>query len=198
MTPGDEGCGPWIRKCRGHRRPSASEPVSSGGIRRNGGITIKWYRYPFRPFIHANDTVVRGYEGGENAATGAIELECDVCARATANQINSQNADRIRCKVLAKGQMGLQRRRGRGFCTKRRLVIPDIWRMPERYGVILEWSRTDGVLLAGRGRQSANRRYYGGAVNDLCRYAEPFRDTRTRVHARYRRGAWIPHAWIYA
>src|SRR5678809_206784 len=55
-----------------------------------------------------NTRSFEGYEGVEFVNNSELlELECDVLVpAATENQINSQNADKIKCKVLAEGANG--------------------------------------------------------------------------------------------
>src|SRR5678809_830264 len=70
-----------------------------------------------------------GYEGVEFVANHELlELECDVLVpAATENQINSQNADRIKCKVLAEGANGPTTAAADEILHKKGVfVIPDI------------------------------------------------------------------------
>jgi glutamate dehydrogenase (NAD(P)+) len=75
----------------------------SGGIYNKNGINIP----EALGYLHENKT----FEGYENADTigntELLELECDVLAPcATENQITSENAGRIKCKILAEGANG--------------------------------------------------------------------------------------------
>jgi glutamate dehydrogenase (NAD(P)+) len=75
----------------------------SGGIYNKNGINIP----EALGYLQENKT----FEGYENADTigntELLELECDVLAPcATENQITSENAGRIRCKILAEGANG--------------------------------------------------------------------------------------------
>src|SRR4029450_10746154 len=74
-----------------------------GGIYNQNGIDIPKalsYLYATRSF--------EGYEGVETVSNQELlELPCDVLIpAATENQITSQNADRLKCKVLAEGANG--------------------------------------------------------------------------------------------
>jgi glutamate dehydrogenase (NAD(P)+) len=75
----------------------------SGGIYNKNGINIP----EALAYLQENKT----FEGYENADTigntELLELECDVLAPcATENQITSENAGRIKCKILAEGANG--------------------------------------------------------------------------------------------
>lgn len=75
----------------------------SGGIYNKNGINIP----EALAYLQENKT----FEGYENADTVGnselLELECDVLAPcATENQITSENAGRIKCKILAEGANG--------------------------------------------------------------------------------------------
>ena len=75
-----------------------------GGIYNPDGIDI--------PAALKHLQATRSFEGfpgrGERVTNSELlELECDVLVpAATENQITSQNADRIKCKVLAEGANG--------------------------------------------------------------------------------------------
>ncbi len=74
-----------------------------GGIHNPDGLDIP----NVLDFLQKNRTL-EGYPGAEQVSNkDLLEIECDVLAPcATENQITSENANRIRCKILAEGANG--------------------------------------------------------------------------------------------
>ena len=67
-----------------------------GGIYNSNGLDIP----KVLSFLQANKTL-EGYEGADQVSNkDLLEIECDVLAPcATENQITSENAHRIKCKI---------------------------------------------------------------------------------------------------
>jgi len=79
-------------------------------------------------YLKANKTV-EGYPEAEHIPTNELlELDCDILMpAATENQITSQNADRIRCRILAEGANGPTTADADEIVSAKRIfVIPDI------------------------------------------------------------------------
>ena len=95
-----------------------------GGICNRNGLDI--------PAVLAylkNNKTLEGYPDAEPVDNKALlEIECDVLAPcATENQITSENADRIRCKILAEGANGpTTPKADKILHDKGIFVIPDI------------------------------------------------------------------------
>ena len=129
-----------------------------------------------------------GYEGVETVTNQELlELECDVLVpAATENQINSRNADKIKCKVLAEGANGPttakadQILHGNGI-----FVIPDI--LANAGGVTVSYFEWVQDRMGYFWREDVvNQRLQDTMVasfNDLCRYADLHSvDTRTAAY----------------
>ena len=129
-----------------------------------------------------------GYEGVEFVNNQELlELECDVLVpAATENQINSQNADRIKCKVLAEGANGPTTAAADEILhAKGIFVIPDI--LANAGGVTVSYFEWVQDRMGYFWREDVvNERLQDKMVasfNDLCRYAEAHRvDTRTAAY----------------
>ena len=116
-----------------------------------------------------------------------LELECDVLAPcATENQITSENADRIKCKILAEGANGPTTAAADEILHNKGIfVIPDI--LANAGGVTVsyfEWVQ-DRMGYFWK-EQVVNERLQDVMVasfNDLVRYAEAHNvDTRTAAY----------------
>lgn len=129
-----------------------------------------------------------GYEGVEIVSNQELlELDCDVLVpAATENQITSQNADRIKCKVLAEGANGPTTAAADEVLHKKGVfVIPDI--LANAGGVTVsyfEWVQDRmGYFWP---EDVVNQRLQDTMVasfNDLCRYADSHSvDTRTAAY----------------
>ena len=74
-----------------------------GGIHNANGLDIP----EVLTYLQANKTLEGYKEADQVANSELLEIECDVLAPcATENQITSENADRIKCKILAEGANG--------------------------------------------------------------------------------------------
>jgi glutamate dehydrogenase (NAD(P)+) len=79
-------------------------------------------------YLRANKTV-EGYTAAEHIGTAdLLELECEILMpAATENQITTQNADRIRCRILAEGANGPTTADADEIVSAKSIfVIPDI------------------------------------------------------------------------
>jgi glutamate dehydrogenase (NAD(P)+) len=129
-----------------------------------------------------------GYEGVEFVSNQELlELECDVLVpAATENQINSQNADRIKCKVLAEGANGPTTAAADEILHRKGVfVIPDI--LANAGGVTVSYFEWVQDRMGYFWREDVvNERLQDKMVasfNDLCRYAELHSvDTRTAAY----------------
>ena len=129
-----------------------------------------------------------GYEGVDSVTnTELLELECDVLVpAATENQITSQNADRIRCKVLAEGANGPTTAAADQILHEKGVfVIPDI--LANAGGVTVSYFEWVQDRMGYFWREDVvNQRLEDTMVasfNDLCRYANAHAvDTRTAAY----------------
>ena len=129
-----------------------------------------------------------GYEGVEFVNNQELlELECDVLVpAATENQITSQNADKLMCKVLAEGANGPTTAAADEILHQKGIfVIPDI--LANAGGVTVSYFEWVQDRMGYFWREDVvNDRLQDKMVasfNDLCRYAEAHRvDTRTAAY----------------
>lgn len=129
-----------------------------------------------------------GYEGVETVSNSELlELECDVLVpAATENQITSQNADRIKCKVLAEGANGPTTAAADEVLHEKGVfVIPDI--LANAGGVTVSYFEWVQDRMGYFWREDVvNQRLADTMVasfNDLCRYADAHSvDTRTAAY----------------
>ncbi|HET6862992.1 MAG TPA: Glu/Leu/Phe/Val dehydrogenase [Pyrinomonadaceae bacterium] len=129
-----------------------------------------------------------GYKGVEFVANHELlELECDVLVpAATENQITSQNADKIKCKVLAEGANGPTTAAADEILHKKGVfVIPDI--LANAGGVTVSYFEWVQDRMGYFWREDVvNERLQDKMVasfNDLCRYADAHSvDTRTAAY----------------
>ncbi len=129
-----------------------------------------------------------GYEGVDFVNNQELlELECDVLVpAATENQINSQNADRIKCKVLAEGANGPTTAGADEILHRKGIfVIPDI--LANAGGVTVSYFEWVQDRMGYFWREDVvNERLQDKMVasfNDLCRYADAHHvDTRTAAY----------------
>jgi glutamate dehydrogenase (NAD(P)+) len=154
-----------------------------GGIYNPNGIDIH------EALTHLQTT--RSFEdfpGVERVSNSALlELECDVLVpAATENQITSQNADRIKCKVLAEGANGpTTANADKILHDKGIFVIPDI--LANAGGVTVSYFEWVQDRMGYFWREDVvNERLQDKMVasfNDLCRYADAHQvDTRTAAY----------------
>ncbi len=154
-----------------------------GGIYNAGGINIP----DALEYLQATRSF-EGYPGVEFVANQELlELECDVLVpAATENQINSQNADRIKCKVLAEGANGPTTAAADQILHQKGIfVIPDI--LANAGGVTVSYFEWVQDRMGYFWREDVvNERLQDKMVasfNDLCRYADSHAvDTRTAAY----------------
>ncbi|HEX8247272.1 MAG TPA: Glu/Leu/Phe/Val dehydrogenase [Pyrinomonadaceae bacterium] len=155
----------------------------AGGIYNAKGINIP------EALNYLNTTKsFEGYGGAEQVGNAELlEIECDVLAPcATENQITSQNADRINCKILAEGANGpTTPKADKILHDKGVFVIPDI--LANAGGVTVsyfEWVQ-DRMGYFWR-EDEVNERLQDKMVasfNELCHYATKHEvDTRTAAY----------------
>jgi glutamate dehydrogenase (NAD(P)+) len=129
-----------------------------------------------------------GYEGVESVSNSELlELECDVLVpAATENQITSQNADHIKCKVLAEGANGPTTSAADEILHQKGVfVIPDI--LANAGGVTVSYFEWVQDRMGYFWREDVvNQRLQDTMVasfNDLCRYADAHSvDTRAAAY----------------
>ncbi len=129
-----------------------------------------------------------GYEGVEFVTNSELlELECEVLIpAATENQITSQNADRLKCKVLAEGANGPTTAAADEILHEKGVfVIPDI--LANAGGVTVSYFEWVQDRMGYFWREDVvNQRLQDTMVasfNDLCRYANSHSvDTRTAAY----------------
>lgn len=116
-----------------------------------------------------------------------LELDCDVLVpAATENQITSQNADRLKCKVLAEGANGPTTAGADEILHQKGIfVIPDI--LANAGGVTVSYFEWVQDRMGYFWREDVvNQRLEEKMVasfNDLCRYADSHSvDTRTAAY----------------
>ncbi len=154
-----------------------------GGIYNAAGLDI--------PAALSHLRATRSFEGfpGAEAVSNSelLEIECDVLVpAATENQITSQNADRIKCKVLAEGANGPTTANADQILHNKGIfVIPDI--LANAGGVTVsyfEWVQDRmGYFWT---EDIVNQRLQDimvASFNDVCRYADKHNvDTRTAAY----------------
>jgi len=154
-----------------------------GGIYNPNGIDISQaleYLWTTRSF--------EGYEGVEFVNNQELlELECDVLVpAATENQITSQNADNLKCKVLAEGANGPTTAAADEILHEKGIfVVPDI--LANAGGVTVSYFEWVQDRMGYFWREDVvNERLQDKMVasfNDLCRYADAHHvDTRTAAY----------------
>jgi len=129
-----------------------------------------------------------GYEGVDTVSNSELlELECDVLIpAATENQITSQNADRVKCRVLAEGANGPTTASADEVLHEKGVfVIPDI--LANAGGVTVSYFEWVQDRMGYFWREDVvNQRLQDTMVasfNDLCRYADAHSvDTRTAAY----------------
>jgi len=154
-----------------------------GGIYNKDGINI-----PKALDYLAATRSFEGYKEVEFVANHELlELECDVLVpAATENQITSQNADRLKCKVLAEGANGPTTAAADEILHEKGIfVIPDI--LANAGGVTVSYFEWVQDRMGYFWREDVvNERLQDKMVasfNDLCRYADAHSvDTRTAAY----------------
>lgn len=154
-----------------------------GGIYNPNGIDI--------PEAMAHLETTRSFEefpGVEPVSNKELlELDCDVLVpAATENQIRSNNADRIKCKVLAEGANGPTTAAADAILhNKGVFVIPDI--LANAGGVTVSYFEWVQDRMGYFWREDVVNQRLGetmvASFNDLCRYADSRHvDTRTAAY----------------
>jgi glutamate dehydrogenase (NAD(P)+) len=154
-----------------------------GGIHNPKGINI-----PEALSYLRSTRSFEGYEGVEFVANHELlELECDVLVpAATENQITSQNADKLKCQVLAEGANGPTTAAADELLHNKGIfVIPDI--LANAGGVTVSYFEWVQDRMGYFWREDVvNERLQDKMVasfNDLCRYADAHSvDTRTAAY----------------
>jgi glutamate dehydrogenase (NAD(P)+) len=129
-----------------------------------------------------------GYDGVEFVSNHELlELDCDVLVpAATENQITSQNADKLKCKVLAEGANGPTTAAADEILHEKGIfVVPDI--LANAGGVTVSYFEWVQDRMGYFWREDVvNERLQDKMVasfNDLCRYADAHSvDTRTAAY----------------
>jgi glutamate dehydrogenase (NAD(P)+) len=129
-----------------------------------------------------------GYEDVEFVSNQELlELDCDVLVpAATENQITSQNADKLKCKVLAEGANGPTTAGADEILHEKGIfVVPDI--LANAGGVTVSYFEWVQDRMGYFWREDVvNERLQDKMVasfNDLCRYADQHSvDTRTAAY----------------
>jgi glutamate dehydrogenase (NAD(P)+) len=154
-----------------------------GGIYNPNGIDIA------EALKHLQQTrSFEDFKGVERVSNSELlEIECDVLVpAATENQITSQNADRIKCKVLAEGANGPTTAAADEILHNNGVfVIPDI--LANAGGVTVSYFEWVQDRMGYFWREDVvNERLQDKMVasfNDLCRYADAHTvDTRTAAY----------------
>jgi glutamate dehydrogenase (NAD(P)+) len=134
------------------------------------------------------NTTLEGYPEADPVSNKELlEIECDVLAPcATENQITSENAHRINCKVLAEGANGPTTPQADEILHEKGVfVIPDI--LANAGGVTVSYFEWVQDRMGYFWREDVvNERLEDimvASFNDLCRYAEAHSvDTRTAAY----------------
>ena len=154
-----------------------------GGILNPDGLDIP----NVLKYLHENRTL-ENYPGAEQVSNkDLLEIECDVLAPcATENQITSENADRIKCKILAEGANGpTTPKADKILHDKGIFVIPDI--LANAGGVTVsyfEWvqDRMGYFWQESQVNQRLEEKMVA-SFNELCHYADKHDvDTRTAAY----------------
>ncbi|MBK7513365.1 MAG: Glu/Leu/Phe/Val dehydrogenase [Chloracidobacterium sp.] len=154
-----------------------------GGIYNKDGLDIP----AVLAYLREHKTL-DGYPNVEFVDNKALlELECDVLAPcATENQITSENADRIKCKILAEGANGpTTPKADKILHDKGIFVIPDI--LANAGGVTVsyfEWVQDRMGYFWSEDEVNARLKdKMVASFNELCHYAEKHDvDTRTAAY----------------
>jgi glutamate dehydrogenase (NAD(P)+) len=155
----------------------------SGGIYNQNGLDIP----KALEYLRANKTFEGYSEADAVDNKSLLEIECDVLAPcATENQITSENADRIRCKILAEGANGPTTPKADKILHEKGVfVIPDI--LANAGGVTVsyfEWVQDRmGYFWSESEVNTRLEDKMVASFNELCHYATKHDvDTRTAAY----------------
>ncbi len=154
-----------------------------GGIHNPDGLDIP----NVLNFLQLNRTL-EGYPGAEQVSNkDLLEIDCDVLAPcATENQITSENADRIRCKILAEGANGpTTPKADKILHDKGIFVVPDI--LANAGGVTVsyfEWVQDRMGYFWQESEVNARlEEKMVASFDELCHFADKHEvDTRTAAY----------------
>jgi glutamate dehydrogenase (NAD(P)+) len=154
-----------------------------GGIYNKNGLDIP----KVMAYLRANKSL-EGYPGSEPVGNKELlEMECDVLAPcATENQITSENAARLRCKILAEGANGPTTPKADKILHEKGVfVIPDI--LANAGGVTVsyfEWVQDRMGYFWQESEVNARlEEKMVASFNELCHYATKHEvDTRTAAY----------------
>lgn len=175
------GLGATLMYEKGYKVTAISD--IGGGIYNKKGLNIP----DAISYLRANKTF-EGYKGVEFVSNSELlEIKCDVLAPcATENQITSENAARINCKILAEGANGpTTPKADRILHDNGIFVIPDI--LANAGGVTVsyfEWvqNRMGYYWREDEVNQRLQEKMVAG-FEELCRYADKHKvDTRTAAY----------------
>ena len=175
------GIGAELMHEKGYRVIAISDV--GGGIHNQNGLDVP----KVLAFLRNNKTL-EGYPDADPVENKALlEIECDVLAPcATENQITSENADRIRCKILAEGANGpTTPKADKILHDKGIFVIPDI--LANAGGVTVsyfEWVQDRMGYFWSEAEVNARLEdKMVASFNELCHYASKHDvDTRTAAY----------------
>jgi len=175
------GIGAELMHAQGYKVIAISDVA--GGIYNQNGLDI-----PKVMEYLATNKSLEGYPDAEKVDNKALlEIECDVLAPcATENQITSENADRIKCKILAEGANGpTTPKADKILHDKGVFVIPDI--LANAGGVTVsyfEWVQDRiGYFWSEAEVNARLEDKMVASFNELCHYATKHDvDTRTAAY----------------
>ncbi len=175
------GIGAELMHEQGYKIVAISDIAS--GIYNNKGLDIP----KVLEFLQKNKSLEGFPEAEPVGNKELLELECDVLAPcATENQITSENADRIRCKILAEGANGpTTPKADKILHDKGIFVIPDI--LANAGGVTVsyfEWVQDRmGYFWSESQVNSRLEEKMVASFNELCHFADKHGvDTRTAAY----------------
>jgi glutamate dehydrogenase (NAD(P)+) len=175
------GIGAELMHAAGYKVVAISDV--NGGIFNKKGLNIP----EVLKYLHANKSI-EGFPGADAVGNKELlEIECDVLAPcATENQITSENADRLKCKILAEGANGpTTPKADKILHNKGVFVIPDI--LANAGGVTVsyfEWVQDRmGYFWQESEVNSRLEDKMVASFNELCHYATKHDvDTRTAAY----------------